>query len=159
MFGYVITLVGACFIPIIESSLSDITIKIRYAVASLVIGLCSITAIFNAPLYFLAIDYGRWVSISLTLVLTTCLLYQKHIATAAIQITPMLPQKGNNLSSYIGSKWLYFVLFFVVGIVRIPHNVDIWRLRFWHLSPLLSRIEGLIDMVTAIFQKHLGGIL
>ena len=159
MFSYAIALIGACFVPLVESSLREIPINVRYAVVSLVVGLCSVTAIFSAPLYLLAIDYGRWVSISLTLVLATCLLYQKHIATAAVELSPIFPLKEKRLSSCIGSKRLNLALIFIAGIVRIPHNTDIWRVRFWDLSSLLGRAESLIGTVAAILRKYLGGIL
>ncbi len=158
-FGYVIALMAACFVPLVESNIGKTSSNVRYAIAALLAGLCGVTAIFNAPLYLLAIDYGRWLSASLTLILATCLIYQKHIASAAVVLSPVFLLKRQWPLSRMGSKWLDLALISIAGIAIIPltHSLFSWRVRLWELSPLFGRAEHVIGTAIAILQKYSGG--
>ena len=154
-FGYVIALMAACFVPLVESNIGKRSTTVQNAIAFLLIGLCSITAIFNAPLYLLALDYGRWLSASLTLILATCLMYQKHIASAAVVLSSIFRPKGKWPLSRMRSRWLNLALISIAGIAIVTHRVDLWRVRFWELSPLFGRIEDLIVDVTSVSSELL----
>ncbi len=147
-FGYVIALIAACFVPLVESSISKTSTDIRYAIAALLAGLCGVTAIFNAPLYILAIDYGRWLSVSLTLILATCLIYQKHIASAAVILSSIFPSKGKWPLSRIGSRWLNLTLIFISCFTTLPHSAVWWNVKLWLFNPLLVRAKALIKLIT-----------
>ena len=147
-FGYVIALMAACFVPLVESSISKTSPNVRYAIAALLAGLCGVTAIFNAPLYLLAIDYGRWLSVSLTLILATCLIYQKRIASAAVVLSSIFPLKVKWPLSSMGSKWLNLTLIFISCFTTLPHSTVWWNVKLWLFNPLLGRTKVLINLIT-----------
>lgn len=139
-FGYVIVLIGACLIPLVECGLGRMSANIRCAIATIVVGACSIVAIFNAPLYAFAVDYGRWMSVSVTLILTCCLLYREQIVSAAVVLSPAFAHGSFPSFLLVRTKWATQALLFVSSFAIVPHCC----VTFWRVNPLFGRAVKLI---------------
>lgn len=130
-FGYVIALTVACLVPLVNNRIGRMSLNIRYAISSLLLGLCGIVAVFSIALYALAIDYGRWMSVSVTLILVTCLLYQEKIRSAAIVLSPVFAQKSFPLLDLERLKWVQLALVCISGFVMVPNCcINLWQLNF-----------------------------
>ena len=76
VFIYISLFLSSCLIPLITPKESNIS-KINTFI--ILFFFIVIVFISNAPLYLLAADYGRWLSVSLTILIIFCLSYQNKI--------------------------------------------------------------------------------
>ena len=126
---YIFLVINAFCCPVVvqktESSNSYIErTKVRFCVFLLAI----ISFSISIPLYVLAIDYGRWYSTTVTLLVVTCVICRERIASAAILLPDDLFKRRLNVFPDLDAKLASLLLIFGSSICTVPHCcVKLWE--------------------------------
>ena len=117
--GYLLVLTASCLAPVISDSTKKVSKsnKETYSAIALITPIWAVTlfsAVFTIPLYALAIDYGRWMSVYITSLVTFIIGHRLYIARMCSFL--LEPNVTTSLSS---------------AITRIA------RQRYWIVAPLL----------------------
>ena len=125
---YVILLINAFCCPIVQNIASSNgcieRARIRFCVSFLAV----IGFLPSIPLYFLAIDYGRWYSTAVTLFVVTCVICRERIASAAILLPEDLFKRRLDVFPDLDPKLSSLLLIFGSSICTVPHCcVKLWE--------------------------------
>ncbi|QNI60878.1 hypothetical protein [Synechococcus sp. TAK9802] len=118
---YVFLLVNAFCCPIVPSSASTDRGIERAKVGLCVQFLGVIIFLPSIPLYALAIDYGRWYSTTVTILIVTCVVCRERIASVAILLPESLFKRRLNMLPVLDAKVASLLLIFGSSICTVPH--------------------------------------
>ena len=118
---YVCLLVNAFCCPVVSSSASTERGIERAKVRLCVQFLGVIIFLPSIPLYVLAIDYGRWYSTTVTLLIVTCVVCRERIASAAILLPESLFKRRLDMLPVLDAKVASLLLIFGSSICTVPY--------------------------------------
>lgn len=118
VFAYVLVLVVTCLAPIVRGAPRGTALEKRCKVALasvlILVAVIFFSAVFTLPLYVLAIDYGRWMSVYITLLVIFTIGHRGPLGKISLLLLPV---------RFTGPKHSAFAL--------------ILQQRYWAIAPLL----------------------
>ena len=118
---YVSLLVNAFCCPVVPSSASADRGIERAKVRLCIQFLGVIVFLPSIPLYVLAVDYGRWYSTTVTLLIVTCVVCRQRIASAAILLPESLFKRRLDMLLVLDAKVASLLLIFGSCICTVPY--------------------------------------
>lgn len=119
---------SACVSPLIPGSYSMSADRVRtLSRMAMVLIVCAVVAVFNVPLYAFAIDYGRWMSISLSLIVIFVIGHRASLSKVSDLLEPAMKRCSLPLQLLKVLTSQYFAGFLVLmsAFYVVPHYYQI----------------------------------
>lgn len=140
-FIYLSLILITCLVPLITSGKFKNQIEQKINVSFVLFIFSFIVFIFNLPLYILAVDYGRWISTSFSILILFCISYQNninHLVNKVEFFKDMPFQIKYYLSllvrNTLQNKLITVILSVLFVFIKTPHWTEFTR-KFFVLSP------------------------
>lgn len=147
--AYVLVLVAACLAPIVRDSSRRAVHKKRYTVtlASIIV-LLAVTlfsAAFTLPLYAFAIDYGRWMSVYITLLVIFVIGHRSYLGGISLWLLPASFSDLNpsSLNQDTTAKYWAIPPLFFAALYTVPHCC----MRFFDHIGVRHKLSVLVHIV------------
>lgn len=125
---YVFLIMNAFCCPIVQNFASGSSFLERSKIRFSVFFLAFIAFLSSLPLYIFAVDYGRWFSTTVTLVIIVCVVSRERIASAAILLPDGLFERRLALSPRLDPKLASLSIMFGSSIFTVPYCcVQFWQ--------------------------------
>lgn len=147
--AYVLVLVVACLAPIVRGASGGAALEKRRTVALtsilILVAVTFFSAAFTLPLYVLAIDYGRWMSVYITLLAIFVIGHRDSLGKISIWLPPagFAGLNASALAKILQQRyWAIAPLLFGVLYVA-PHCC----MRFFNYTGVKSKLSALVHIV------------